>query len=293
MIPLALTLSLSVALLESLTYLGSFRSHTGLPAIFLYIFSLSTFLAPINPSKIIQKMLNLVLPLLTSFIIFIFVVLSLVESFRYPNYVFSTTHINLAGLEILLILTIIFYFLNQSLGQSLKQKTASALRSGLVIVAVLSFADLVPFIYKSTAPIFASPLSTYDQKMTRAYPGFYPAMMQVKSLTSDSSTILIPPQGAPWVLEGNAALVSRFLYPRRVESYDPSDADFSPNTYVLIAKGSWTEAGAMEKGWPKNPVLAKRIWRFDLARGASEEYSRDYNPVSDTWDWGLIEVSHE
>jgi hypothetical protein len=49
----------------------------------------------------------------------------------------------------------------------------------------------------------------------------------------------------------------------------------------------------MEHGWPKSKVKADRIWQFDLNNNHTTEYLRDYDPSTDQWDWGLIEVAHE
>jgi hypothetical protein len=130
--------------------------------------------------------------------------------------------------------------------------------------------------------------------MTKAYPGFYPAIMRVKQLTPDDATVLIPPQGNPWEIEGNSAMVAYFLYPRKVHNLDPqSIPSLGDNTYILISKGSWKRSGEVDYGWPKVKVNATKLWEIDQNGHTINAFSDNYDPQIHTWDWGLIEVNYE
>jgi hypothetical protein len=153
--------------------------------------------------------------------------------------------------------------------------------------------------YKGLRDIAINPLASYSQKMTKVYPGFYPAMKEINSLTSPDATIIIPPPGSPWDIEGNQAMVNYFLYPRKVVN---SQIEISPdilttnNTYVLISKGTmsmFSSNNIYEYHWPKNPITASQLWEIDTVNNKIINYKRDYNPTTDKWDWGLIEVKHE
>jgi hypothetical protein len=149
--------------------------------------------------------------------------------------------------------------------------------------------------FRELRRIAAHPFATYAQKMEMAYPGFYPAMQAVDVLTPPDATILIPPQAHPWEEEGNGAMVTYFVYPRHVANYDPTNHNelLHPHTYILIAQGAWKSFPADPSGWPKVPVRADKLIKIDLKTHTNVTYNRNYDPTTDQWDWGLIEVPHE
>lgn len=287
---IGLVLALSASTLESVTYLGFIRAHTHIPALLLYIVAMFLFLIPTNLSPKLTKSFNILLAIFTSVIMGAYIILSIIESFKYENYIFSHLHINMNGLVILVAVSLMSYFLHSSKWQGILKLAHDGLFASIILLFIYNIAGLTPMLIKSISPIISHPFSSYDEKMTRAYPGFYPALLMVKSIVPENSVLVIPPQSAPWVTEGNGALVTRFLYPRSIVH---ELGDYSGDVYMLIAKGSWPTDGTYEYGWPKEEIIANRVWEFDLSSGSTHSFDRNYDPITDNWDWGLIKVKNE
>jgi|GEM_PF-1948057 len=288
-------LCLGVAGLESITYLGFISAHIYLPALIFYIFGLITLFYPSSLGKVARKLVSTIVAVFASTVSLLYFVLSLIESFTYENFVFTHFHINMKGFVILTALSILVYIFFSSPRKGLAKLMQDGLYASLIFLFIFNISRLTPLVIKSVMPIIRDPGASYDAKMTTAYPGFYPAMQMVARITSENSTIIIPPQGAPWVTEGNNFLVSRFLYPRHIVHIESEAKQTLPSgeVYMLIAKGSWPSDGTYAHGWPKISVAANQIWKFDVENQTYETFSRDYDPTGDVWDWGLIKVQNE
>jgi hypothetical protein len=287
-----LALILGIALLESVSYIGYIQAHFFIPSALIYLSGILIFFLPIRKHFHFNKSVNIMLTLTAITSSVLYFSLNLIESAMYENYIFSLLHINLRGLEIFTALSIIIFFIARSHSRGLSQSLRAGLIGSLVFVFISNITHLTPIIVKAISPVITNPMATYEKKLTKAHP-IYPVMQLITKLTPEDATIIIPPQGAPWVSEGNDALVLRFLYPRRVVHLEDLASIYQDNTYLLIAKGTWPSDGTYEHGWPKMPVEASRVWKFDLTSHSSTEFARSYDPSLDLWDWGLIEVKHD
>ena len=281
-----ITFLLVISLIETVSYPGYFLVHFHLSAIILYLIGF-TILSRVQGPKPSRMFLNL-LGILASTSSLLFFVFSFLESLTYENYIFSHLHINLKGFTIFTLISILSYYMYELKIRRHLPLPKQMLKSSLAIYLLLNLASLAPFVTKNVISMARNGNISYEEKMNLAYPGFFPAMQFVKDLTPESATIVIPPQGAPWVTEGNSTLVRRFLYPRNIvhESGD------QPETYYLISRGSWPPDGTFEPGWPKTTINAKKLWKFDINTNETHLISGDYSP-NYNWDWGLIEVNHE
>lgn len=294
MMPLfLLLLALFVSALESVSYLGFIRNNFFIPAWFIYLFALGSMYYPFNLTKNYHAIITKFLAILSIIVTFAFFSLTLIESIQYENYIYSVLHLNLKGLEVMTVVTILSYYLFTARSHSKLKISQAGLTASLLIVLVLNLSKLTPLMLASLTPIIQDPFASYDDKMTSAYPGFYPFMLMVRSHTPEDSTIVIPPQSSPWVTEGNGNMVTRFLYPRIIIHEEDLDADHTGELYYLIAKGSWPSDGTYKHGWPKTKIPAERIWNFDLQTMSAESFDRNYDPSSDVWDWGLIKAQDE
>lgn len=290
---LPIFIALIVSGLESVSYLGFIRNNFFIPSWLVYLLTLGALLYLPRPTKKSSLFISSFLVITAIFVSLIFFILSLVESMQYENYIYSVLHLNLKGLEILLAVAILSYYLFSARERDQLRIAQAGLRGTLIIILVLNITKLTPIMISSLTPIISEPFASYDDKMTRAYPGFYPFMLLVKSHTPENSTIIIPPQSAPWVTEGNSNMVTRFLYPRRILQLEDLPVDEQRELYYLIAKGFWPSDGTYEPGWPKTIIPAQAIWQFDINTMTSVSYARDYDPSSDNWELGLIKASHE
>lgn len=286
----SLSIALAVAALEAVSYLGFIEKHIGLSA---YIFYFLSILAAVWTKKE-QKRMHYLLKVCASAAAAVFLVLSFLEQFMYQNFVYSAVHINLAGFQFLLGLLIVHAVLSGDSGRRVVEKLAMSLIAGLLIsTGVGGLGRTAGFAVRGIGEVVRDPFASYDKKMEKAYPGFYPAMKEVVRLTPEDAVLYIPPQTNPWEYEGNAALVRYFIYPRIAVNFPANGTTGVTErpAYVLIAKGSWKElTGSMAYGWPKMAVFTDRLWKFDVNAGTSETFARSYDPSLDQWDWGLIEV---
>lgn len=278
-------IALSWSAIESVSYLGFFYSHLHVHSFFIYFLSIILSLSYKDKLKAYASR-AMVLGYVLGIGYFILIFL---ESVSYPNFVFTHFHINPLTFQIFVSLAWFHILIINK-----ENFSKSLLIALLIFVAIDGAGRTTGYAYKGIKDMIKDPFATYDQKMSKAYPGFYPAMLAVKSITPNEATILIPPQGNPWEVEGNAAMVTYFLYPRHVINLNVDTISSIPDhTFILIAKGSWPRVGEMDYGWPKVPVSAFNIWEIDTKSGITNSYLRNYNPDTDKWDWGLIEVKNE
>lgn len=122
----------------------------------------------------------------------------------------------------------------------------------------------------------------------------------VKRNTPENSKILIPPQGFPWPMSGNAAYSRYFLYPRHLisgkEKEPGVDLKKENIKYVLII---WGESKQLQydftHGWPKFSLPAKRIIykkpTNQILNYDKVVLEKDFKQadIQKEW-WGLIEV---
>lgn len=273
---------------EAVTYFGFFVKHFYFSPYFIYIASILTALLPRRVPKFISILYPYIIILLTlAYFVFIFL-----EVTHYPNYIFTHFHVNPLTFQLFVSVAWIHYLIQKNLSLS-----KTLIIATLIYIGVDGAGRSIALLRNELRAIIHEPFLTYDQKMSREYWGFVPAIKEVVRLTPKNATILIPPQGNPWEVEGNGAMVRYFIYPRKLMNLLP-DFTSLPNTtgptYVLIAKGSWPSVtNPAGYGWPKIKIDSNQIWHIDLSTGVNYSYNRSYDPSIDKWDWGLIEVSHD
>jgi len=212
---IALAIALTAAGLESVSYFGFVAKHTGFSANFWYIISVIIGLSGAPLKLSLTKWLRL-----ASFgSILAYVVLTIAEVLTYPNFVYTAMHVSLPGLQIFVLLISFHWLFNQNHGQKMLTRVArSLIMSALIFVAVEGIGLSLAFLIKGLIPVIKYPSATYEDKLVKSYGGFYPAMKMVVDLTPENALILIPPQGNPWEVEGNAFMAAYFLYPRKVKN---------------------------------------------------------------------------
>lgn len=284
---LSLTLTLISVLLESVSYFGLIENKIGVSSLVFYALSLIFSIYAKQIKAVPPKLIKVALVLTSA----IYLLLIALETYFYPNYLYSHLHLNPAVLQFA------FALLSYHLFIHLKLKFPQALLyAALIYVGVDGAGRTVGLAGRGLGHFLADPLATYDQKLTRVYPGFYPTMQEIVRLTPDNSTIFIPPQSNPWELEGNGAMVRYFVYPRTVRNM--GDDLFVPKVdgpaYVLVAKGSAkARTTAHNYGWPKSTWTGKKAWKLNSKNILVEQPDNTYIYDPDNlWEWGLIEVDY-
>lgn len=321
------TIILAASIIESVSYTGIFAKYYHV-SLFLFIFLgvISAILFVLDNISVVSRKIVVLRKvkqssdifftinrLLLLVLVIVYALLSSIEKSHYPNYIFTTFHINFPSLAKSINISIVF-LITQLLSQKInslidlskidfnnKIYRSTLLRSVIFILIVMlttyyagkSLINIIIVTTSSNQHILTHLNATYDDKMREYWPGMYDYMLFIKNLTPDNATILLPPQQSPWLTEGNAGLIRYFLYPRKVINgnlYSLSDSDFQ---YVLIAHGSWGAEEDGMYGWPKVATQAEQIWYWnDKTNEVIPGDTQTYKPGDTSIDrqWGLIQV---
>jgi hypothetical protein len=260
------------------------------------------------------------------FLVFYFILITL-ENKNYPNYIFSTYHLqpdNFFNLVILGIFLSIFGFIYFSaksdklkkffsnfllnyLGLDIRNsfeigKIGFKVFLGNILIIVCIFLLIVYFFdnfsktlskaIKNNIYVLTHLNASYDDKMRKNWGFYYDYMKFVKENTPEDATILIPPQSYHWLSSGNGGLNRYFLYPRKQIHGEVFEIPKDGYDYVMISKGEWYAEG-VDWGWPKVNIDAEKIIYLNPE---NREVSIFYDTVFDAKDeknkyaWGIIKV---
>lgn len=265
---------------------------------------------------LVLKMNLLLLPV----VLVITYVFSTLELNHYPNYVYSTFHINPQnlkqainfGISLVIIQLIPSILENFKVEPSLKFfiKSVKKRNHWLIIrqvSAVLAIYLLVTYAVNSFVATLNSSMlgswyilsnynASYDDKMRVVWGDFYTYMSMVKELTPENAIIIHPPQKNPWQLEGNQFIDRYFLYPRTLVSAKNLSKVRKEETgvYIMLAWGnsSYPPADGDSFGWPNFDIKATRVLFFDLKTRQIQTIEGPYkytDPINKN-AWGLIEL---
>ncbi|OGM13513.1 hypothetical protein A3A76_03700 [Candidatus Woesebacteria bacterium RIFCSPLOWO2_01_FULL_39_23] len=215
--------------------------------------------------------------LLFPVLLLISVLMNIIEANHYPNYIFSTLHIQPENYNRIVIFSGILVLCNVIKSQGLRLRFISIHKptlhlkinknyykifSDLKLINITSLAiffseiffislllfvssdnsvNLFDYMIKNSAPILKNLSMSYPQKTEykfyASYGNFYNYMEMIKVHTPPDSNILMPPQKNPWQLEGNQRLVRYFLFPRNLY-YEENPEWRNVVDYVMIAWGN-------------------------------------------------------
>jgi hypothetical protein len=284
-------------ILESYFYIGVLRKFILVDSRFLIVFTVFSGFFLIGQkthflTSLVFKLNSLIFPLS----LIIYLVLLVLESSHFHNYVFSTYHVQPSGLIYMIILSGCLFLINKLISFK-KVGYKFSLTKFIVLMIFISIfmegvAKTVDAAMYSDVYIFTHLNSSYDFKMAERWGVYYDYIKFVKENTEEGSSILIPPQALPWYSTGNVGLDRYFLSPRFLGngSYD-GQIDFGKYDYVMLVWGEWNDAPKERYGWPKERVDAEKIIYFDPATKLTKEKDKDFDPM-DTMDgvWGLIKI---
>jgi len=336
MLPFVTTLTLLFLALETVTYSGFIARYVFVEIKIIMVINILMLIVYVfknganrNVDKFESTLMSLVvkgaylaLPLLA----ILYYIMIAIESANYPNYVFSTTHINpdtffniLVFVAIIALSGILSHSHMENLevyskGLDIKglktEKMNSQLNFNLFgakaqrIIAMLLVVTFSYFvlqnvilttkrIVKSNIYIFVNSTDTYDDKMYKSWHFFYKYMKFIKDNTPEDSSVAIPPPERPWLSEGNSVLVRYFLFPRRIVTVeDESGVKIDPD-YYIISKGIWKAYNESEYGWPKEKINASEIIYLDPNSFEIEKVEDVvYEPelFENKMGWGIIKV---
>lgn len=300
--------AIAVGQIEAYFYQGFFLKHLHFDSILVYvifgILGLALFYISDDSDDrsltIYQKIYSIAI-FIFGLIFFFFYIL---EKKNYPNYVFSTYHLQPKLLSTPLTLSIFASIFSSKKLLHDGLKNSEHLFRWFSIVAIfiwiliMNFIDIVSSSSKNLYFMINEPNATYGQRMQEKIgKQFYDYVMFVKENTSENSKILLPPFPAyPWPQTGNIPYMTYFLYPRTLFNggeYSPEyDLQEDGIDYVLLDWGE-TEAtsGVYTHGWPKFDVNADQITYFLENNETKIEHSDYiYGKVEGKELWGIIKV---
>lgn len=303
------TLSLLIAGIESIKYPGFIHKHLHFsPSLVYVITGIAIITIKLYPPPSPEKML---LPILFRYLaigmgVISGILLSL-EAINYPNFVFSTIHIHLDGLQIMTLL-IFIYFLLSNLKHiryhSLTRETIMIVMFALVLnftfAAVINDLKLLSKEFK----LMQNAGDTDSQKQHAGWGDIYLYTQLLNRSTPHNATIAFPPAQNHWLYSGNVVLMRYFVYPRSIVNLTETGseetlAQLPAQTfdYIALAWGESNELDLSPYGWPKQAVKTEYIDYFDLVAGTSERVIvNQYTPTGvDTpvdRRWGVIKVAN-
>jgi hypothetical protein len=284
---------LTLTLLELFTYSGFIKKHLFLAVnIYLYI---GFLLIIIFIGKFKKKLSGI-----RGEIIFIVALLSLLmmiglaslELIKYPNFVFSKTHIEIKNFPVL-----VAYLLSVSFIFKSSTKLITTFRSNIYFYSIFTFL-VASFIFKNAMivsasarrllpPALAKPTATYVDKMYYLWSEPYKYFEAVQGLTDDNSVIYLPHTSSAQGITGNGGLARYFLYPRKLVSYEHEK---SKDGYLIVSPGN--ELGNGVYGlWPNMQVEADYYYVIDIKIESTNKVLGNYNPnnIPDR-SWALIKI---
>jgi hypothetical protein len=332
-LPFTITITLSFLIIEAFTYSGFILQHLFIDSklfmvinILMLLFNSLINSAGINISEtaevdlliLVVKGSYLAVPILA----IIYYIMIAVESANFPNYIFSTLHINPDSFFSVLVFSAIisisgllskidltnFDFNQVNDGSNIPRTKNFRLNINdnkfqlivtMLFVVVFGYFILQNFILtskrivKSNIYILVNKNSTYDEKMYESWHFFYKYMKFIVDNTSENSSIAIPPPIRPWLSEGNSVLVRYFLFPRYVVTIEDESGRVINPDYYIISKGIWKATLESEYGWPKEKIEAEEIIYLnekDFSIKTIKNVVYDPEIAENKYGWGLIKV---
>ena len=333
--PFLLTLTFFISLLESFTYSGYSLHHLFLPFQLLLVLSvfsgILTRFTPLlgkyeteiqSPYKVLFTINKLIiLPLLASYLL----IMSL-ELQNYPNYVFSTLHLQPNLYFWTSFISVFLFLINIQLSNkdllvrrifmpenndlNLETLKKSVLLDILLRIAVFVFTlsilannvfTLLPWMLEKSNYMIRHPFATYDEKMRYGWGDFYDYMLFIKLNTPENAVIMYPPMINPWMDVGGGGLIRYFLYPREiVQNITDINANIdSQADYTMLAWGFGTCDDGTDscKGWPRKDIKAERII-YKKSKSTEVEktiynVTYHYKDEINKGAWGLIKIKKD
>jgi hypothetical protein len=289
---LVIMTSIFFALLELFTYSGFIQKHLFLPLnIFLYVAFIIIIFLVIRSKRQPDKIFSELFFVLALIVLLTMLGLGSIEILKYPNFVFSKTHIDIKNFPnlIALLASISFILLTTNKIGTIfsKNKNIAGTLTLLLAVFVYRNTSVVAGTIRRLAPMaVAKPSAAYEDKMYYLWSDPYRFLDAVKYLTDEHATIYLPPRSSPQAITGNPGIVRYFLYPRKLVSYEPGDED----GYLVASPGNELGNGDY-KLWPEELIKADYFYLIDTKKESIKVIVGDFEPdVIKNNNWALLKI---
>lgn len=315
--PFLIVASFFFLFIESISYKGFVLIYFGIyveiiVALTLFLGATLSWLSLSKNQQKLPKQLEIlfIINRFTTIIVILgYYLLSTLERQHFPNYVFSTFHVVLENVSLLIAFGLAVLVIDLIHEKFLFQKLTNYHMGFLQTIFLINFslivmsqlqASVLPT-YVSTIDILKNLNKSEDEKFVQLMNGnqslgwIYTYAQFLKKNIPEDASVYIPPQKVPWLMEGNPHYFRWFLYPRNLIS-GPFDAKAelpSDIEYVLISTGGWPW-GATEIGWPQVNIPKEKIETiYTIDRQSLQErviIDKPYSYEVFKNQWGLLKL---
>jgi len=295
--PLLISLAFISLGIETCSYFGFLSKYIWVDSKFFLVLALfsTTFMLGEKPNALDDLVFRVNFIVFPSSVV-LYILMQYLESSHFPNYIFSTYHIQLVNFLYIVLLSLVLFYISKLPRQKSFFLNTPLFKLVIVFIFTMVLLDGAVMIMKVVVPndiyILSHLNASYDFKMKERWGIYYDYIKFVKANTPGNASILVPPQKFPWPSSGNVGLDRYFLFPRNLRNGSYNEPiDLSKYDYVLLV---WGEEGGVKSdyGWPKIFIKAEKIIYFDPITCAVTEKIENYNPklVPASGSWGIIKV---
>lgn len=309
-------LAIGTAMIEAATYRGFMLKNTDVSPVFFLVLAVTSYTAIVvrkllygvnfkPEAKLILRINILCLPLA----LFLLSSLWKIEAENFPNYVFSTYHLNLDILQSVLslsfFLAVPYLMTEYLLVKPLKSPVAKlpwynlhfwapiVFVCSIIVMSAVQLDRIFLRLGKDVVAILSSPTSTFEDRQRQQVGPIFDVYKFFNAHTEPQSVIMVAPQSESGTV-GNIGYTRYFMYPRYLIHREDFPPDQVPETdYILIMRSGFDAAQNKVVVWPRYPVPAESIFLFneethEVTRLDGVDYSPDDARFYDRW--GVIKI---
>lgn len=325
--PFLVFFTYSMLFLEAYTYIGALKKYIFIDSrILLYLtITLGLYIAVRASNKefknnFIETIFS-VNSLITPVVIFLYYYFLMAEAIHYPNFIFSTYHIQPANIVNIVYLNLsllggLLIFKNKNVQYAIQKYIINGTRSLLInkkdinelssqkstyfelILITITLLLLSNYLLVNITSTFAkistdlvfivnNPKLNYDQKMEKAWGRMYYYFQYVNNSVPINSIIATPPAQHRWLRTGNTVVMRYFLYPHKLINLKET---WKLETLMDLPSGDFDyillipgdwNDSSVAEGWPKKYILAEYVEYFDPKTLTSEKIIGDFDPINE------------
>jgi hypothetical protein len=294
--PVLVTITYLFLLIESYKYSGFISKHIFIDSTYFLVVTLISAILLIGKEQNVIEVLFfkfnkfVILPVC----VLIYLIMQLLESFHYNNYVFSTYHLQPSNFFYIVVFSSILGIVGKLINNKVQKLQF------IVMVLPLLFISNITKVVDSAIASDVFVLShlnySYSDKLRNSWGIYYDYMEFIKKNTPEDSSILLPPKAYPWFLTGNIEFSRYFLFPRTLINGNEKDPRVSLDSvdYVLIDYG---ESQITQFGytniWPKFDIDGEYIIYWNPKDGStkrSDTGKYSYSAQDNTNWWGIVKL---
>lgn len=306
-------LTFGLMCIDVVTYDGFLTKTIGVPSTFFLVSSalsyalliFDTFFnkAAFSKESILVLRINAVAYPLLMIIYYLFYQL---EANHYPNYVFSTFHINLAQFDRVTIFSTFLFalflfrknlsFISRKI--EAQQPSTELIGSVVFYVFALLFVSLQllnrgTLVAKDLVDIARHPFYSYEERRREVFGTSYDLYTFISAHTEPDATIAVPPQNR-WGILGNIGFSRYFLHPRYLlHPEDVQKDQWSQFDYYVVSSRFLDVDGNKYEIWPEYKLPIDSAITFEEISSKTQVLSlTEFDPSDEIYKgkWTLVRI---